>query len=157
MAKNNKLSGTIATISEQEKLFCEEYIIDFNATAAAARAGVAGGHKAQSSAGWRMLRNPLIVSYIRDLLQQRSEHIAVDQFWVIDQLLEVYKRCLDNVGTNSAATAGALKSLEMIGKNIGMFSERHVHEVIANMTDSELLLKTRQIMAKHLLAPEEHH
>ena len=157
MAKNTNTTNDSSTLSEKEKTFCEEYILDFNATYAAARAGFPGNSKSQSNAGWKMMRNPLVVAYVRDLLEQRSQHIAVDQFWVIDQLLEVYRRCLENVGINSAATAGAIKSLEMIGKNIGMFSERHVREVIVNMTDAELLLQARQIMAKKESALERQH
>jgi len=57
-------------ISKQEQVFCEEYVVDFNATQAAKRAGYS--RKSAYSIGSEKLKKPEIENYICYLMAQRS-------------------------------------------------------------------------------------
>ena len=71
-------------LNDQHKLFCEEYIINFNATDAAIKAGYS--EKTASSQASRLLRNVNIQAYIKDLNEKRSERVQV----TADDILKEY-------------------------------------------------------------------
>lgn len=66
-------------LSEKQKKFCEEYIIDFNATKAAIRAGYAENSARQQAC--EMLTKPNIQKYVALLQQEasRKAQITVDR------------------------------------------------------------------------------
>lgn len=60
-------------LSQKERMFCHEYIIDFNATRAAIAAGYS--EKTAYSAGGRLLKDVDIKKYISELKQKRQEEV----------------------------------------------------------------------------------
>lgn len=71
-------------LTNKQKLFVEEYLIDFNATRAAQRAGYGGDDNALAAAGSRLLRNVKIAEKVSVRLQESA--MSADE--VIQRLAE---------------------------------------------------------------------
>lgn len=78
-------------MNDKERRFCEEYMIDMNARAAAARAGYAHS-TALSASGWLRAQSdrykPEMAGYIRELEAERSRRTGVSA----DRVLQEYAR-----------------------------------------------------------------
>lgn len=79
-------------LTDQRELFCEEYIVDLNATAAAIRAGYS--QKTARSQGQRLLTNVDILDRIAELKKSRSEKIGLSAEWVVQSAKRVFDRCM---------------------------------------------------------------
>lgn len=102
--------------------------------------------KSAYNAGLRMLQSDKVREYIGVLLEARQKRLEMDEDWVVANLRNVYDRCMQNepvYGAGSAVldengedtgesvplyykfdSAGSIKSLELIGKHMKMFSDK---------------------------------
>ena len=113
-------------LTDKQKTFCEEYLIDLNATKAAIRAGYS--EKTAKQIGSRLLTNVDITDSITELRAKRSESTAIDAAWVLRQAVKVHERCMQaeeikdreggSTGEYKFEHSGANKALEIIGKHI---------------------------------------
>ena len=117
-------------LTEKEKAFCQEYLKDFNGCQSAIRAGYSE-NSARNIAS-ENLTKPYIAQYLQQLIDKRSENCELSAQWVLDNLKEVVARCMqaepvfDNDGNlieYKFNAMGANKSLELIGKHLGMFKD----------------------------------
>ena len=123
-------------LTDRQERFCREYILDYNATQAAIRAGYS--EKTAYSIGSENLRKPELLARVRELQAEQAEKLCISADWVVMQWVEVYKRCMQATevliwdydekkmvpsGEYTFDSKGALNALEMIGKYLGMFSE----------------------------------
>ena len=114
-------------LSDQQRLFIHEYMIDLNGTKAAVRAGYA--EKTAAARASRLLRMPKIKAYRDALMQERFEAIGVDKYNIAMCVWQVYLRCSEKVpvmewdtnlhewvesGKWAFDTKGALKALDML-------------------------------------------
>lgn len=143
MAKKDEVKSTskgVGKLTNKQKRFIEEYLIDLNATQAAIRAGYS--KKTANEQGTQNLAKLSI--YIEEAQKQRSERTQVTQDDVINGLLEVVAMSAGKkvvietdvaknadgelVGFDIAKTkfepAAANKALELLGKHLGMFKDR---------------------------------
>jgi len=124
----------VADLTAKQEAFCEEYMIDLNATQAAIRAGYKEDNAKQM--GTENLSKPIVADYIAELKAERSNRTLVDADYVINGLLEVHKRCLqaepvmvrgddgmEESGEFKFEHSGANKSLELLGKHLGIFTD----------------------------------
>ena len=88
MAKTNELN-------ERQKKFCNEYLIDLNATQAAIRAGYS--QKTAYSMASENLRKPEIQKYIQELQEGIKKRNRISQDEIIQDLIEIKNRCMQNV------------------------------------------------------------
>lgn len=117
--------------------FCQEYIIDYNGTQAAIRAGFKETSARQQAT--RLLSNASILARVRELQKEQVERLAVSQDYVVLQLLETYQRCLEETpvlkfdpctgrmeetGKYQFDSKGALRALELLGKHLGMYNDK---------------------------------
>lgn len=130
-------------LKDRQNRFCEEYLIDLNATQAAIRAGYSE-HTAYAI-GAENLRKPKIRSRIASLMEKRSEKTLVHADFVINNLVEVSQRCLQKVPVMEFDpiekkmvqrkdeegrdvwmfdSSGANKALELLGKHLKMFTDK---------------------------------
>lgn len=100
-------------LTEKQKRFCEEYLIDFNATQAALRAGYSP--KTAYSIGDENLRKPEIQSEIQTLIQKRSERTGISADTVITELAKIAFSDTEITGREK------MKALELLGKHLGLF------------------------------------
>jgi phage terminase small subunit len=115
----------------QEK-FIQEYLKDLNATQAAIRAGYSA--KTANEQGARLLAKASIQAAVDKAQLKRAKRVEVSQDWVIENLKKVFERCMQEEAVNDREgnftgvfnfkEAGANKALELIGKHLGMFTEK---------------------------------
>ncbi len=121
-------------MTEKQKRFCEEYIIDCNATQAAIRAGYS--ERTAYSIGQRMLKKVEAQKYINKLLEEvRNSNIA-DTTEIMEYLTAVMRgehkeETLKWIGEGTQAIAeidvsakDRLKAAELLGKRYGMFTDK---------------------------------
>lgn len=107
-------------LTEKQKLFGKEYIVDLNATQAAIRAGYS--EKTARAIGAENLTKPDIQAYIKGLIDNRSKKTEISAEWVVQQLKENHElaRQLGDLPPSN-------KALEMLGKHLGIFTEKIEH------------------------------
>ena len=118
-------------LSDKQQAFCEEYLVDLNATQAAIRAGYSEDTSRQI--GSENLSKPYIAEFITELQAKRSAKTELNAQWVLERLQRVHDRCMQEEAVTDAEGAtgeykfehsGANKSLEFIGKHLAMFTEK---------------------------------
>ena len=77
----------MAKLTDKQKMFCLEYLIDLNATQAAIRAGYSV--KTAKDIGCENLAKPNIQSRIQELKAERVKSIAIDAKYVLKRLVEI--------------------------------------------------------------------
>ncbi len=122
-------------LNDKQKRFADEYLLDLNATQAAIRAGYS--KKTAQEQGSRLLSNVMVSEYIEKQKERRQKKTEITQEWVLINLKKVFERCMqeeavtDREGNFSGvfefAHSGATRSLELLGKHLGMFAERVKH------------------------------
>ncbi len=103
-------------LNSKQKKFCEEYIVDNNATQAAIRAG----HPKRSaySTGHDNLKKPKIQRYISELKKARSLRTQVTADRVLEELAKI------GFAKKGVKTGYKLKALGMLGKHVGIFDNQ---------------------------------
>lgn len=140
------MAATREGAARQER-FCQEYLIDLNGKAAAIRAGYSA--KCADNTAYKLLNKPGIMARIRELLAMRSVRTGIDQDWVITRLVANVERSMqatpvtdsEGLSTGEYRYQGnvANKGLELLGRHLGMFAERHEHQIaFTDMTDEDL-------------------
>lgn len=76
----------MADLTDKQKRFVEEYLIDLNATQAAIRAGYS--EKTAADIGRQTLRKTPVAEAIRKALDARSEKTQIDAAWLLTRLAE---------------------------------------------------------------------
>jgi len=76
--------GKVMGLKGKQQRFCDEYIIDLNATQAAIRAGYST--KTAGVMGFENLTKPKIQQEIARLKEERSERTKIDADWVLEKL-----------------------------------------------------------------------
>lgn len=85
-------AGSIMLASNKQEAFAREYIKDLKPKQAAVRAGYAPtGASAQA---YKLLRNDLVLDRIEYLLGERKRTLGLDSFWVVQNFMEIYNRCM---------------------------------------------------------------
>lgn len=109
---------TTQELTDRQVRFCEEYLIDLNATQAAIRAGYS--EKTANEQGARLLANVSVQEKIAELKAERAKRTEMTQDSVIQELAAVARAEVKGV-----RAVDKLKALELLGKHLGMFVERY--------------------------------
>lgn len=120
-------------MNARQKRFCDEYLIDCNATQAAIRAGYSP--KTAKSIGQENLTKPDLKAYIDEQLERLHNEKTADAQEVLEYLTAVMRgqhreQTLQLVGDGVQTIADIdvsarerLKAAELIGKRYGMFRD----------------------------------
>ena len=127
-AKKNGITG------KQQK-FIEEYLVDLNATQAAIRAGYSA--KWADRQAHKLIENSRVSARVREAIEARSKRTEVTQDDVIVGLLEAIEKAYE-----MKQSMAAVKSLELLGKHLGMFTDRVDIGVADNV--AEILRRARE-------------
>ena len=125
-------------MTAKQKRFCDEYLVDLNATQAAIRAGYS-----KRSAGViavENLKKPNIKAYIEKRMDEKEKALIADQDEVLKYLTEVLRGqskseeiVIENIGdfTSEARTMkkapsekDRLKAAELLGKRYGLYTDK---------------------------------
>ena len=123
--------------NDRQEFFCREYLVDYNGTQAAIRAGYS--QKTAYSQGSRLLKNANVLSRVRELQAEKTAQLSISQDWVVHQLVDVIQKCKDPVpvetwdyegkamvktGEYMFDSKGVTKALELLGKHLGMYIDK---------------------------------
>lgn len=120
-------------MTEKQKRFCDEYLVDCNATQAAIRAGYS--QKTAYAIGLNNLKKPEIREYIDEQLKQLHSDNIADAEEVMSYLSSVmrgeYKEQtmrlvgdgVQEIADIDVSAKERLKAAELIGKRYGLFKE----------------------------------
>lgn len=133
----------MARMTAKQKRFCDEYLIDLNATQAAIRAGYS--KKTARAIGNENLMKPDIKNYIDERMAEKEKELIADQDEVLKYLTSVMRGeskaeivvvegCGD--GFSEARTMmkapdekERLKAAEQLGKRYGLWTEKVEQQV----------------------------
>lgn len=120
-------------MTPKQKRFCDEYLIDLNATQAAIRAGYS--KKTANVIGMENLTKPYLKEYIENRMAEKESELIAGQDEVLQYLTAVMRgedkeerlttNALGEVETIEIVVQGnRLKAAEMLGKRYGLFTEK---------------------------------
>lgn len=127
-------------LTGKQKLHIQEYLVDLDAKASAIRAGYSLSWAKSKAA--QALAKPAMAAALTEAMAERSKRTEITQDWVLANLKEVAERCMQAVpvtrfdkdkresvetGEWEFDSTGANRSLELIGKHLGMFKEKVEH------------------------------
>ena len=120
-------------LTERQRRFCEEYLIDGNASQAAIRAGYS--KRSSTVVSTTLMKNPQVQAYLKKLLDELHSAKVADAQEVLEYLTSVMRgeqseQTLQLIGDGmqditsiDVAAKDRLKAAELIGKRYGIFKE----------------------------------
>ena len=128
----------IVALNDKQQRFCDEYLIDLNATQAAIRSGYS--KKTAYSQGQRLLKHDEVKAYIEARMAEKDKELIADQDEVLKYLTNVLRGksqseivVVENIGdfTSEARLIQKapdekerLKAAELLGKRYNLFSDK---------------------------------
>lgn len=128
----------IVALNDKQQRFCDEYLIDLNATQAAIRSGYS--EKTAYSQGQRLLKHVEVKAYIDARMAEKEKELIADQDEVLKYLTAVLRGesqseivVVENIGdfTSEARRIQKapdekerLKAAELLGKRYNLFSDK---------------------------------
>lgn len=121
-------------LNERQKRFCDEYLIDLNATQAAIRTGYS--EKTAYSQGQRLLKHVEIKAYIEQRMAEKEKELIADQDEILKYLTAVLRgesfssvlsMCGDGcqeVIEKQPDEKERLKAAELLGKRYSLFTDK---------------------------------
>lgn len=117
----------MSELEEKQKMFCKEYLVDFNGTQAAIRAGYS--KKTANEQASRLLTKVNVQTYLKQLIEKRNKRTNITQDDVVADIIKVKDRCMQNeavldkegneTGIYKFDSNGANKALDMLMKHTG--------------------------------------
>jgi len=122
-------------LTAKQARFCEEYLIDLNATQAAIRAGYS--QDTARNIASETLAKPYIQERVAELQAERSSRLQIDADWVLSQSVKLHQRCMNDIEVFRDRkgdpivdehgelqyvfnSTGAAKALELVGKHVSI-------------------------------------
>ncbi len=119
-------------LSEKQKQFGREYVIDRNTAAAYVRAGYA--KKCAQSAGSRLLRDPRMKAFVAELGVEAAERADL----TIDSVLKNLRE--DRKAAREAGQYGpAVRADELLGKYLAMFTDVSKNVVVDDISPEDAI------------------
>jgi phage terminase small subunit len=119
-------------LTEKQRRFCDEYLIDLNASDAARRAGYSQKTSKESAA--QLLTNINVQAYITSKIKIRSERVNITQDYVLSTIAATIERCRqaepvrdsegNEIGEYKFDAGAVLKGCELLGKHLAMWTEK---------------------------------
>lgn len=131
----------MAKLTARQERFCEEYLIDLNATQAAIRAGYSA-RTANRTASEYLLK-PGVKEKIQELQQQRAKRTEITMDRVLAELANIG---FSPIIKGEIRASDKIKALELLGRHLGMFTDKLQIEgdiktvnPFANLSEDELI------------------
>ena len=109
-------------LTDKQRRFCEEYVIDWNATRSAIAAGYS--EKTASETGYENLRKPQIAEYIDQIKSRLEEAAGISAVKVLLELKNI--AFLNEEGFTIEKSSDRLKAIEVINKMLGYNSPEKI-------------------------------
>lgn len=128
----------MAKLTAKQQRFCDEYLIDLNATQAAIRAGYS--KKTAGRIGTENVQKPVIKEYIAKRMAEKESALIADQDEVLKYLTSVLRGesqseeiVVEGIGDGCSeartmqkapSEKDRLKAAELLGKRYGLYTDR---------------------------------
>ena len=149
-------------LNAKQQRFVAEYLVDLNGSKAAIRAGYS--NKTSRQIATELLSKPHISEAVAMAMSERSQRTEINADWVLNQAVMLHQRCMQEIKPalnpntrkqvydddgNAMFTfnaAGASRSLEIIGKHVGIgaFNEKVSLKVDADDETVAILMAARR-------------
>lgn len=106
-------------LTAKQRQFVSEYLVDLNATQAAARAGYS--RKNAMRIGYQLLQRNDVQEAVQEAMQERAQRVEITQDRVVDELAKVGFAQAEDGNDSKLRVGNKLKALELLGKHLGMF------------------------------------
>ena len=133
----------MAKMTPKQKRFCDEYLIDLNATQAAIRAGYT--EKYAHTNVTKLLQNTTVKEYIAERMAEKESELIADQDEVLKYLTSVMRGksqseviVVEGVGMGESEARAMqkapdekerLRAAELLGKRYGLYTEKVEQQV----------------------------
>jgi phage terminase small subunit len=124
---------------DKDEIFCQEFIIDLNATAAYKRVFPKAKDTTAATEGWKLLRKPEIVSRVKELMAKRSEATAIT---ANDVLIGIHNLATADV-SEIYNSDGSIKPIHEIPKHIRLAISSVEHDEFGKISKIRLEGKTK--------------
>lgn len=118
-------------MTDKQKIFVYEYLIDFNATQAAIRAGYS--KDTAGAIGAENLKKPQIQQFLEKYQNDRSEKCGIKFDMIIEELRKIG---FANIDTEAVRPTDKIKALETMSRLLGFF-ETGADENIEDISEAE--------------------
>ena len=124
----------VVALTAKQQRFCDEYLIDLNATQAAIRTGYS--EKTAYSQGQRMLKNVEVRSYLDEQIERIHNEKTADAQEVIEYLTAVMRgdhteqtpifigEGIQKITDIDVSAKDRLKAAELLGKRYSLFTDK---------------------------------
>lgn len=125
-------------LTEQQRLFCEHYIISMNATQSVIKAGYTDNYGSAAVQGSRLLNNVNVKKYIDELMHEKTAQLGITQAEIIRGIkkLATDENVNPNVRLNAYCKLGDF--LQMFKSQPQVVINNEVNTNFDNMTDEEI-------------------
>lgn len=176
------MSDSDPKLTNKQRRFVEEYLVDMNATQAAMRAGYSKVRA--SEIGYQLLRKTTVLAGIQAAMKARSERTEVTSYRVIRELSYIafadmgevadwdgetctlrrsidmprhVRRAIEEVSNTTRGTkvkfASKIAALDLLMKHLGMFSPTVTKQVgLFSINNEPIDAETRELMKKILIS-----
>lgn len=133
-------------MTPKQRRFVAEYLKDHNGKEAAIRAGFSS--KSAKAIACELLSKPEVRAELEDKMVEVEDKAIVDAAYVLTSLKEVSKRCMvaepvleynpetrqkEETGEWKFDSAGANRSLELLGKHLKLFTDKVEHDLTEDL------------------------
>lgn len=115
-----------ARLTDKQRQFINEYLIDLNATQAAIRAGYS--RKTADRIGPELLGKTCVSKAIREAKAERQERTEITQDYVLLKLKEIADKTASDAQDSDLKYSNKIKALELLGKHVGVFDGKEKPE-----------------------------
>lgn len=116
-----------ACVTEKQKRFVNEYLIDLNATQAAIRAGYSPKTAQEQSS--RLLSNVMVQNELAQRMAEQSRRTGINADRVLRELAAMGFADTNDIVRLRMKGADRVKALELLGKHLGLFTDKVQLEV----------------------------
>lgn len=132
---SGNVQAVIDSLSERQRRFCEEYLVDLNATAAVLRAGY--NTKYPNRIAFQLMENPAVRISIDALRAERTKMTDVTKDYVLRKII----RALED-GEAAGNLTAVLRATELLARHLGMFVDR---QEISGPDGKEIEIKQKKV------------
>lgn len=125
----------MSKLTDKQEKFCQEYLIDLNATQAAIRAGYS--KKTANEQGAQNLAKLSVQARLKELQSARQERTEITQDYVLKTIVDTIERCKQaepvmikedgewvESGEYKFDSQAVLKGAELLGKHLAMWTDK---------------------------------